>query len=53
MDFIEIVPEQGEPVFFNSRNYHEVEQTEGAEERITFSSFIGLLGKTGRLIFWS
>jgi len=53
MDFIEIVPEQGELVFFNSRNYHEVEQTEGAEERITFSSFIGLLGKTGRLIFWS
>jgi carrier-protein-independent halogenase WelO5-like protein len=52
-DFIEIMPEQGELVFFNSQNYHEVEQTEGEDERITFSSFIGLLGTSDALIFWS
>lgn len=52
-DFIEIMPEQGQLVFFNSRNYHEVEQTEGEDERITFSSFIGLLEATGTLMFWS
>jgi 2OG-Fe(II) oxygenase superfamily len=52
-DFIEILPEPGELVFFNSRNYHEVEQTAGESERITFSSFIGLLEETQVLMFWS
>lgn len=49
--FIEVMPELGELVFFNSQNYHEVDTTEGDDERITFSSFIGLL--EDQLIFWS
>ncbi len=52
-DYIEISPEPGELVFFNSQNYHEVEQTEGEDERITFSSFIGLREDTQTLMFWS
>ncbi len=52
-DVVEILPEQGELVFFNSRNFHEVEKTEGEEERITISSFIGLLEPANKLIFWS
>ena len=52
-EFIEIMPEQGELVFFNSQNYHEVYRTEGDKERITFSSFIGLLEESNKLLFWS
>jgi hypothetical protein len=32
-------------VFFNSRNFHEVEEALDGVDRITMSSFIGLLKK--------
>ncbi len=50
---VTLYPEPGELVLFNSRNFHEVEQTEGEEERITISSFIGWLESTNQLVFWS
>jgi hypothetical protein len=52
-DFIRIHPMQGALVFFNSRNFHKVEMTEGETERISFSSFIGLMKPSQELVFWS
>ncbi|MBA2875584.1 2OG-Fe(II)-dependent halogenase WelO5 family protein [Thermaerobacillus caldiproteolyticus] len=52
VDFVRIAPKQGELVFFNPQHYHEVQTTEGDTERITVSSFIGLM-PNGNLVFWS
>jgi len=41
---------EGDLVFFNSRNFHEVEAS--ADERLTMSSFVGRL-PTGNLVLWS
>ncbi|HEY1353511.1 MAG TPA: 2OG-Fe(II) oxygenase [Ktedonobacteraceae bacterium] len=51
--YIEIAPRTGELVLFNSRNYHEVEKTEGARQRLSISSFVGLLKPGQRLALWS
>lgn len=51
-DRSEVRPLRGELVFFNSRNFHEVTPTTGGE-RITVSSFIGLVEQTDDLLFWS
>ncbi|WP_340450477.1 hypothetical protein, partial [Halalkalibacterium halodurans] len=51
-DFVRIIPQQGELVFFNPQHYHEVQMTEGDTDRITVSSFIGLMPDQ-RLVFWS
>lgn len=51
--FVEVSPLQGELVLFNSRNYHEVDKTEGNTQRITMSSFIGLVKPSKQLLFWS
>lgn len=51
-DFVKVTPEQGDLVLFSPQHYHEVEKTNGEIERITVSSFIGLMpNKT--LVFWS
>ncbi len=52
-DSVEIIPNQGDFILFNPHNYHEVESTEGEIERITMSSFIGLLEPAHNLILWS
>jgi hypothetical protein len=49
---VAIVPEQGELLLFDSRNYHEVKRTPGTTSRVTASSFIGLSPEQD-LIFWS
>jgi hypothetical protein len=48
-----ILPARGDLVLFNSRNFHEVEATEGEIERVTNSSFIGWLEAENRLVLWS
>jgi Rps23 Pro-64 3,4-dihydroxylase Tpa1-like proline 4-hydroxylase len=50
---VEIVPRAGELVLFNSRNYHEVDKVEGARQRMSISSFIGLLRSRQTLALWS
>lgn len=51
--YVEIVPQTGELVLFNSRNYHEVEKAEGARQRLSISSFVGLLSSGQTLALWS
>jgi hypothetical protein len=50
---VRITPRAGDLILFNSRNFHEVEETKGEMERITVSSFIGLIEAHDKLIFWS
>lgn len=52
-EYVELLPAQGDLVLFNSRNFHEVKQTNGEDERVTNSSFIGLMKDSNELIFWS
>ncbi|MGI2732199.1 histidine kinase [Bacillus cytotoxicus] len=49
---IRITPQQGELVFFNPQNYHEVQKASGSEDRITVSSFAGLMPNKD-IVFWS
>lgn len=51
--FVEIFPQTGELVLFNSRNYHEVEKAEGTHQRLSISSFVGLLKAGQALALWS
>jgi hypothetical protein len=52
-DFVRVQPNPGDLVLFNSRCFHEVEKSTGQDERITISSFIGLIEETDDLVFWS
>lgn len=49
-NFVQIMPERGDLILFNTRNYHTVSPSEGT--RITVTSAIGEL-PSGELIFWS
>lgn len=50
---VEILPKEGDLIFFNSRNFHEVLDAQGDIERLTNSSFIGWMKDTEQMIFWS
>jgi hypothetical protein len=52
-EYVEIYPHPGDLVLFNSRNYHEVERTEGDKPRLSVSSFVGLLPSKQQLLLWS
>ena len=52
-DSVRIAPRVGDLTIFNSRNFHEVEETRGGMGRITISSFIGLIEAQNRLVLWS
>jgi hypothetical protein len=52
-DFVKLPPRVGDLVIFNSRNFHEVEETLDGTDRITVSSFVGLLESQNKLVFWS
>jgi hypothetical protein len=49
---VRIEPAEADLVFFNSRNFHQVEAGSGAGPRISVSSFIGRM-PSGELVAWS
>jgi len=53
VDSVKILPQVGDLVLFNSRNFHEVKESQGETKRISVSSFIGLLKDQDKLVFWS
>lgn len=50
---VAVKPQVGDLVLFNSRNYHKVLTTDDQSERISFTSFIGLMSTEQELVFWS
>ncbi len=49
---IEYLPNRGDLVFHNSRNYHSVKKSLGKESRITLSSFVGRINNN-ELVLWN
>ncbi|KPV93680.1 hypothetical protein AN214_04284 [Pseudoalteromonas sp. P1-9] len=49
-NYVKLVPEKGELILFNTRNYHKVLPSEG--KRMTVASAIGEL-PNGNILFWS